>query len=217
MQKFFGFDGPIFVFFEKLANLLWLNILWLVCCIPIITIGASTSAMYYVTLKMIRNEESYIAKSFFKAFKQNLKQATLVWIIIIFASLLLVIDNQLIDVNAEGIEKIVHIGICVVGFLVLMTGIYVFPLIAKFENTTVNTLKNALLLSLINAPYTVAIVAIIIIPFVIAYFYLALMPVMLMLGVSTSAYFASKIYNKIFEKLIAQSNVEDTTKEGPEE
>ena len=210
MQKLFGFDGPVSIFFEKVANLLWLNILWLICCLPIVTIGVSTSAMYYVTLKMVKNEESYITKSFFKAFKQNFKQATIIWLIFIVFGAVLAVDSYILGANPEGIAKYVHIAICGIGFVFLMTSVYVFPLVAKFENTTANTLKNALGLSIINAPYTLAIVAIIVIPFVLAYFYTIIMPIVLLIGVATIAYFTSKIYNKIFDKLIAQEAAKAT-------
>ena len=74
-------DNKFFVFMGRVADLMILNILCIICCIPIITIGASVTAMYYVTLKMTRNEESYIVRSFFKSFKENFKQATVIWLV----------------------------------------------------------------------------------------------------------------------------------------
>ena len=71
MGKIFNLDSPFVQFMSRVADLMWLNILFLLCCIPIFTVGASTTAMYYVTLKMVRNEDSYITKSFIKSFKQN--------------------------------------------------------------------------------------------------------------------------------------------------
>ena len=71
MSRLFNLDSPIMVFLSKMADLLILNLLALICCIPIITIGASMTAMSYVTLKMVRDEECYIAKDFFKSFRQN--------------------------------------------------------------------------------------------------------------------------------------------------
>ena len=78
MGRFFSMDNKFFTFMNKVADLCILNIICLVCCIPIVTAGASITAMYYVTLKMVRNEEAYIVRSFFKSFKDNFKQATII-------------------------------------------------------------------------------------------------------------------------------------------
>ena len=60
MSRAFNFEGPVFTFLSRLADLFWLNLLFIVCCIPVITIGAATTALYYVTLKMAKDEEGYI-------------------------------------------------------------------------------------------------------------------------------------------------------------
>ena len=71
MGKVFNFEGPVFSFLSRLADLFWLNLLFVICSIPVITIGASSTALYYVTLKMAKDEEGYITRSFFKSFKEN--------------------------------------------------------------------------------------------------------------------------------------------------
>ena len=80
MSNFFNMDNGLFRALGKLADLMLLNILFLVCSLPIFTIGASFTAMYYVTLKLAENEEGYIARGFLKSFKQNFKQATIIWL-----------------------------------------------------------------------------------------------------------------------------------------
>ena len=86
MGRFFNMDNKFFVFMGRIADLCMLNILCIVCCIPVITAGASLTALYYVTMKMVRNEESYIFRSFFKSFKQNFKQATVINLIMLAAA-----------------------------------------------------------------------------------------------------------------------------------
>ena len=83
MSNLFNLDGPILQFINKIVYSVYLNILWFVCCIPIVTIGASTTALFYVTLKMAKNEEGNITKSFFHSFKDNLKQGTKIWLILL--------------------------------------------------------------------------------------------------------------------------------------
>ena len=89
MDRFFNMDNKFFTFMSRVADLIILNLLCIVCCIPVVTIGPSIAAMFYVTLKMVRNEESYIVRGFFKSFKQNLKQGIVINLIMLAAALLL--------------------------------------------------------------------------------------------------------------------------------
>ena len=76
MGSLFNLDNPIWRFMGKLVDVFILTLLWAVCCIPIITIGPASTAVYYVTLKLVRDEESYTVRSFFKSFKENFKQGS---------------------------------------------------------------------------------------------------------------------------------------------
>ena len=82
MQGLFGIDTPFYRFMLKFVQLMYLTFLWLVCSIPVITIGASTTALYYVCFKLAKDEESYLTRQFFNAFKVNFKQATCIWSIV---------------------------------------------------------------------------------------------------------------------------------------
>ena len=74
MNKLLDPESPIMQFITKIAHSAYLNVLWFVCCLPIVTAGASTTALFYVTLKMAKNEEGNITKSFFRAFRENFRQ-----------------------------------------------------------------------------------------------------------------------------------------------
>ena len=86
---FFNYDNPVWRFIGKFGDLIILNILWLVCSIPVITIGASTTAVYYVTLKLARDDDGYTIRSFFKSFKENFKQSTVIWLILLAVGVIL--------------------------------------------------------------------------------------------------------------------------------
>ena len=92
MGRFFDMDNRFFTFMSRVSDLIILNLLCILCCLPIVTAGASITAMFYVTLKMVRNEEAYIAKSFFKSFKQNLKQSIIINLIMLVTGALLYFD-----------------------------------------------------------------------------------------------------------------------------
>lgn len=209
MKNVFGYEGPLFGFLDKFASLLWLNILWLVCCIPVFTIGASTTAMYYVALKMVKNEESYITKSFFKSFKQNFLQATVIWIALLVCAVLVALDLVICKDNTAGIFGVVNVAAYAVGFAVLLVALYVFALLAKFDNTIKNTIKNAFFISILNFPYTLIIVVFTVIPFAVAYFIPQLIPLSVFMGGSLVAYLSSMPFNKIFDKLIEKEEPEE--------
>lgn len=130
----------------RICDLLLLNILWIICSIPVITIGASTTALYSVTLKMVVSEEGYIVWDFRKAFVENFKQSTVIWGILLFTGCFMIIDFVIMS-KISGVLKI--LGMICLGMATLfyiMEVIFIFPLVAKFKNTTVNMLKNGLLI-----------------------------------------------------------------------
>lgn len=89
LQGFFNYDNPVWRFIGKLGDLILLNILWIVCSIPVFTIGASTTAVYYVTLKLVRDEGDSTIRSFFHSFKGNFRQATAIWMVLLAAGIVL--------------------------------------------------------------------------------------------------------------------------------
>lgn len=137
MEHIFSPESPVFQFINKLFLCAWLNILWFVCCLPIFTIGASTTALFYVTLKMIKNEEGNVTRQFFTAFKANFKKATIIWLILLVFGIILGIDGYVLyHLHSEGIFwticSAVIIAVIIVYLIILMN---IFPLLSRFENT----------------------------------------------------------------------------------
>ncbi len=134
--------------FETFGNICALNVLWIVCSIPIFTIGASTTALYSVMMKQIKKEEGKIVRSYFSAFKSNFKQATKEWLIVM-AVLVAIAGELYFSCGCEpgSFSRFYMILGVVELVLAAVTLPYVFPLTAKFENTVWNTFKNAFLLS----------------------------------------------------------------------
>ena len=91
-MKFFSLENPIWKFIGNLADFFLLSCLWYLCCLPVVTGGAATTALYYVTLKMARGQEGQLIPAFFHSFKQNLKQATALWVGYLAVGILLVLD-----------------------------------------------------------------------------------------------------------------------------
>lgn len=134
-MKFFDLDSPLMQVLNKVADLLWLNILTLICCIPIVTAGASLTAMNYMALKIVRNEECYITKGFFKSFKQNFRQATAIWLLFLLAVLVLAGDFYIVKNSGIEFNIVIKVVIGIVALILTFTWMFVFPVLAKFDNT----------------------------------------------------------------------------------
>lgn len=139
-MKFFSVDSPFYRFISKLWDLVQLNFLWLLCSIPIVTMGASTVAACSVALKMAEDTEGYIARSFFKAFKENLKCGIPLGLLELVAVYAVYLDFQFWGAT-ESVGFLIA-GIIAV-FVFTMGFIYAFPLMARYENTLIRTLKNS--------------------------------------------------------------------------
>lgn len=132
----------------KIFNIFWLSILWLLCCIPVITIGASTIALYYVMLKLVKDEETTVTREFFHSFKQNFLQSLPVTVIVLVVVVVLVADFHILGAAGRAQGASFMYGFCIVlGIICAAVFSYVFPLLAKFENTNPED-KNAWTLAL---------------------------------------------------------------------
>ena len=213
MGNFLNIDGPFMSSLNKIADVLILNLLFVVCCLPVFTIGAAYTAMYYVTLKMVKDEDCYTFKSFFKSFKQNFKQATVIWLIMLLIGIIIVGDLKIM--GGDYAQVIPTSGVVVKAMNVLLlsailiysfTLVYVFPVLSRFDNTVKNTLKNSLLMSIRHFPSTLAIIAITFIP--IIFMYLVPKALILMFMVfGLSAYLNSCLFVKIFKNYMPETTI----------
>lgn len=159
MSRFFNPDNPVMEFIAKVFDLVILNLIFIFSCVPIITIGASTSALSYVTFKMVRGEDPYIWRNFWKSFRQNFKQGTLVWIFSILIFIFLGMDFYIINSQNTSLFAVVRILLWIVCAVALSVFLYVFPVISHFVCTTKQALKNALLMTFGHLPYTLMMLA----------------------------------------------------------
>lgn len=145
-------DGIIYEIITKFVNMVVLSLCWLICSILIVTIGASTAALYSVSFKMLKDQESsHICRQFFKAFKSNFKQATLSWLILLPIGLVIAYLTYLYFFgmsSVTGAADYFAIGILIAAALYVITLTYVFACAARYENTPVQTVKNGIFIGL---------------------------------------------------------------------
>lgn len=201
MGRFLDMDSPIMRFLNRVADLMIMNFLMMFCCIPVITAGAAFTAMHYVFLKVVRGEEGYLIKGFFKSFKENFKQATIIWLLMLLVVAVYVGDSFIFNYSGLTFPKALIIAVVAVAVLLVLIAVYVFPLQARFENSVKNTLKNAMILAFANLPKTLLMVACYALPIVIVYFSSYAILFVFLFGISAPAYGAAWIYSGIFKKL----------------
>lgn len=209
MRKFLNLDSPFMMFLSNLTDIVILNVLFLLCCIPVITIGPAITAMHYVTLKMVKDEDGYLLKSFFKAFKENFKQSCIAWMVFLAITVVFLLDYKILKTAGMEENKIFMIVIGSIYLFICITAMYVFPLLSRFENTLKQTVKNALLISILHIFKTIIMAVIYVVPFVLAPMHYNLLLVFLIIGVSGPAYINSFIWRSIFKKYEPKEIIED--------
>ncbi|MDL2301397.1 YesL family protein [Lachnospiraceae bacterium OttesenSCG-928-D06] len=200
-MKLFNLDSPLMQFLNKVADLLWLNILTIICCIPIVTIGASYTALHYMCLKMVRNEETYITKGYFKSFKENFKQSTGIWMLMLLVIGVVVGDIYIMNYSGMVFPQWLKIVIFAVAILVLITCVFIFPVQARFENKVSRTIKNAFIMSILQFPKAILMVILLLLPVILFLVSTELIPIAFLFGISVPAYLSAMLYNKFFQKL----------------
>lgn len=202
-MKLFELDSPLMRAMGRMADLLLLNLLTLICCIPIITAGAAFTALHYMSLKLVRNEESYIIRGYFKSFAQNFKQATIIWILELFVFFILIGDIYILS-QLESFSVVIKVIILMVGVVVLFTSTFVFPVLSKFDNPVRRTIKNAFVISVWQFPKTILMFILNWLPWVLILFFLQLLPIAALFGFVFPSYCSAILYNKFFKKLEVQ-------------
>ena len=201
-MRFNWTDNVVMRALGKIGDMICLNVMWLICCIPIITIGASTTALYTVMLRMVKNEEGYIFRGFLKAFKSNFKQSTLIWLILLLLGIVWTVDFRVAGFMPGMAGIILSAIFLALGFILLSVMIYIFPLTARYENSIKGTFKNALILTVAKLPYTFLMVAIVVAAVFAslwsAFTLLFSLPLWLFFGVSLIVWINSYILRRVF-------------------
>lgn len=203
-MKKLGYDNPFYNALNRICDLLILNCLWIICSLPIITIGAATTALYYCMLKINRETDSSIIKMFFSSFRSNFRQGCILTIIFGFSGLAVlayILFWRMMDIEINALVIIPCI------LLVLIWGIvvsYTFPILAQFDNTIIHTLKNALYLGIFHLKKTIVIFLIYALPLVLSWFFpyvvVIFLPILLIFGMAFIAFINSKILIGVFDE-----------------
>lgn len=202
MNKWLNLDSPLMTFLSKMADLMLLNILVVICSLPIVTAGASFTAMHYVCLKIVRDEECYIAKDFFKSFKLNFKQATGIWLIMLAIILVYIADYYLV-IKTDSVDVPYAVTVAIIASVVIFLcfGAMVFPVLSHFICPFKKTIKNGFLMSMYILPKTLLMIVLYVVPLFVMDYIPRIAPLSWLFWFTFPAYISALLYNKPFKKL----------------
>lgn len=206
MKKIFKSDSPIMKALTIAADLLILNLLTMVLCIPIITMGPAVTAMNDIVIHIVRGEEGYTVKPYFQSFKANFKQGMILGLIPVAAAGILYLDY----LAARMYIPIMRAPIIAIGVIILAIAFYAFGMLARYENTLRGTMKNAAMLAVGNFPRTLFMVVCAVgLWLVCIHFYQFGIPILLLFGLSLPCYVNILLLNGVFRKLDGEEERED--------
>lgn len=153
-------ENSFWEFMTNMTHVLFVGLIWIMCCIPIITIGASTTALYDYTLKVASDKESYVVNSFFKSFANNFIKSTILWVLMFLVTVFLVVDAYVCLNMGTALGNFLFFAILGIGILCLITCLYIFPVLAFFQTDIKKTIQSAFVMGIGNLPLTILIIMI---------------------------------------------------------
>ncbi len=207
-MSFFSYESKFSQILIKLSYSCWLNLLWMICSLPIFTIGASTTALYAVTLKIADDSETNVTKQFFDSFRKNFAQATRLWLILLIAGIILGLDGYFVyhlrasSTGAVAVMWTLNLALLIaIAIVYVMILTFTFPLLSKFDNTDIAMLKNAFL---IGARYLFLTISVAGLHFAMFYAVVAIFTPLILFGEGLVALLSSYLMINIFRVIAYQ-------------
>ena len=211
MHNLFHYENPFIQFLVRVGDLMILNLLFILCSLPVVTLGASLTALHRVTQNMLFEQEEPLLKAFFRAFRQNFKQSTLAWLVELVVIVSLVCDVLLVMAYFNGgLAKAMYILVAVLAILVAGVFSYLMPLIARYENGMRQQVNNAVVLAIIKLPKTLLLMLLNLLPVILL---LISVPVFVqtlifwvIIGFAFVSFLTSSILKPVFQQLEKGNN-----------
>ncbi|BCN32020.1 YesL family protein [Anaeromicropila herbilytica] len=211
MGNLFNLEGGLMTGLSKVFDIFYLSILWLITSIPIVTIGASTTALYYGVVKVIRHERGYLTKEYFRSFKANFITGTILWLIILlFGSLLYL--NMRLAVKMGGTQG--YILICIyraMFFILLCVSVYIFPNLSRFTMRKRQLIHTSFFMAMKHLPTTIVLVVIV----VVSYYVIRIIPITVSFLPALSCLLFSFLMERVLKKYMPKK--EDGNDESADE
>ncbi len=215
MRRIFDMDNPVMKALAVAADLIVLNLLTLLCCLPVVTAGAALTALYDRVIHLVRGEDSYLIKPFFRSFAGNFKKGTIFWLLLLLAAVILTFDYLAALAYIPGIRY----GVLAIAVLLVALAQYVFALLSRYENTLRATLKNAAILAVGYFPRTAAMTVCAVGLWMLAFRFAQIgAPVLMLFGLSLPCYINALLLRGVFNHLDdpdGDSSADNDTRQDP--
>ena len=133
MDQLFSTDGIIYRFLNKTGNIILATVLWLVGCVPIVTIGTSTAALYYTMVKSVRREVGYVHSEFWRGYKLNFKKGVAATVLLLALGTIMAVEMRLVLENGVEVSRIWYTLSGLLTLLMILITLYLFPVMSRFE------------------------------------------------------------------------------------
>lgn len=200
--RIFNNENGFFRIMAVVFDLIELNVLTLLCCVPVVTAGASFTAMHNTLWHMVRREEGYVHTHFFKAFRENFKQATVVWLACLAVIIVMLGDIAVMGQLDPAFRNVLLVVLVVVGLLALTIAQYYFVFLSRYDNPVKLQLRNAAMAAVGFFPRTAGMLVVLVaFAFLYALAFVYVIPLILLLGIALPQYCCALLYCPIFERL----------------
>lgn len=207
-SKMFGADSPVMSFLTRVTDLLLLNLIALIMCLPIITIGASLTALHNVCGRMARDDGYYVFRTYFESFKKNFLQATAEWLMLLALYAFIAFDILIITSNDTGLPRMLLYLLIAFAIVIFVFSQFLFPLQSRFINPVKKTIHNTIFITLANFPKAILMTMCWSIPLACLAKSLSTIPILVFFGLSVPVYVQALLYAPIFAKF--EPEIEET-------
>lgn len=201
MSNIFRIDSKIYEFLTLMVNLVLLNLIWLLCCLPVITVGAATVALYYVVMNYVTKQDDAVFRPYIKSFALNFRQATPIWILQLSIGCMLF--AELLYLLSEGNDLLMAVLVALI-VLFLSTAHCYFGLVARYNTGNKQAIWNAFALSMKYPIQSISIALLNLFPAILCCLFPGLVYYIglfwLIIGVSLSGLFSSWIMMSVFKQ-----------------
>lgn len=198
---------------NKIGDVIVCNLLFILCCIPIFTIGPALTALYHCMLRSVKGNLNGAAKTFFRSFKENFLQSLAAWLLFLLLLFILLLNIRFLSLQGAGISQVFLYLSEGAAILLIIGGLYIFPVIAAFSNTLRNLVKNSYIFAFMHFPSTLLLAVITILPMFMTYQDLILLPLYaccwFFFGFSLTALINAHILYRFFKKYLDSENIEE--------
>ena len=216
-MNFMNQDNIVVIALNRIGDVIIANLLFLLCSIPLVTIGPSLTALYHCMLRIVKGNEDKVTKTFFRALRQNFVQSLIAWLALVIVGVILFLNTHFLLQNTSEAGKIFYYLSGLVLALLVIIALYIFPVIAAFSNTLKNLVKNSVIFAFMHIPSTLLIAVISILPMYMTYQDLTLLPLYsccwFFFGFALTCYINSFLFYRIFKPYLETSEETEEIKE----